>query len=143
MSQRKDSGTGAICPSPSLSNCVTLPQLVAELYGEAAAAERCRILEHLMQPLGVLSLAVVANGIFAKIWFRSGWHGLQVRPEDVAIVQPGDVFELARHTEQVSTEAMATLAQLFAASSVVAMSPACAHFTAALLTRNAKKEVQP
>ena len=105
MSQRKDSGTGAICPSTSLSNCVTLPQLVAELYGEAAAAERCRILEHLMQPLGVLSLAVVANGIFAKIWFRSGWHGLQVRPEDVAIVQPGDVFELARHTEQVSTEA--------------------------------------
>lgn len=51
----------------------SIPQLVGAAYGAAPPEVRARMLEHLMRPLGVLSLAAVARGAFAKIRFRSGW----------------------------------------------------------------------
>ena len=38
---------------------ITIAQLVGQVYEAAPAAERCRILEHLMQPLGEIGRAHV------------------------------------------------------------------------------------
>src|SRR4029453_2173124 len=50
----------------------SVPKLVGEVYEAAPPRERSRLLEHLMRPLGVLSLAVVANGAFSKLRFFGG-----------------------------------------------------------------------
>jgi hypothetical protein len=71
---------------------ITIPVLVGKIYDAAPITERCRLLEHLMKPLGALALVGVCNGTFAKIWFRSGWQNLHIRPEDAQTVQGIDVI---------------------------------------------------
>ena len=56
-----------------------ISQLVGQVYEIAPPAERSRLLEHLLKPLGVLSLVAIANGIFASIRFRSGWPDIHAR----------------------------------------------------------------
>lgn len=90
--------TSVRTPAPSLfeppacqTSEITIGQLVGQVYEAAPPAERGRLLEHLMRPLGVLAMVVIANGIFAKIRFRSGWPEAHVRLEDVNQVQAGDI----------------------------------------------------
>ena len=91
-----------------------------------------------MQPLGVLSLVAIANGIFAKIRFRSSWPDLQVRIEDITSVQVSDVIVLAERAQQVSIEGIDGLARLIAASPVVASSAAAA-LLVTMLMRHSKE----
>lgn len=42
---------------------ISIAQLVGQVYEFAPPAERSRLLEHLLKPLGVLSLVAVANGL--------------------------------------------------------------------------------
>lgn len=107
-----------------------LSQLVGRVYEITPPAERRRLLEQLLRPLGVLSLVAIANGIFATIWFRGGWRQVQVRIEDAHNVQASDVIALANHVQQVSAQAFNGLAQVLAASPVIAGSA-----TAALLIK--------
>lgn len=99
---------------------LSVAQLVGEVYEVAPAAERGRLLEVLLRPLGVLSVAAVANGIFAKIRFRSGWQELHVRPEDLGNVRATDVIALADYAQRASVDAVASLAQMLASSPVLA-----------------------
>ena len=105
---------------------ITIAQLVGQVYEAAPAAERCRILEHLMQPLGALSLVAVANGVFAKLWFRSGWHELHIQPDDALVVRASDVVSLMDYVQQASVDTIDGLAQLLATTPVVACSAAAA-----------------
>ena len=57
--------------TPAMKNQM-LAQLVGQVYETAPNPERKRLVEHLMKPLGILSLAAVANGIFVKIRLRAG-----------------------------------------------------------------------
>jgi hypothetical protein len=114
---------------------VTIAQLVAEVYESAPPAERSRLLEHLLRPLGVLSLVAVANGIFASIRFRSGWPDIHVRPEDAQNVQPSDVVSLVDHVQQVSFHAIDGLANMLAASPVMTGSAAAVVLMTVLLQR--------
>ena len=114
---------------------VAIAQLVGQIYKTAPASERCRMLEQLMKPLGVLSLVGVANGIFAKIWFRSGWHNLHIRPEDADRVQVSDVIALVQYVEQASIETVDALAQIVAAWPVMTGSAVAALLVAALARR--------
>jgi hypothetical protein len=114
---------------------VTIAQLVAEVYESAPPAERSRLLEHLLRPLGVLSLVAVANGIFASIRFRSGWPDIHVRPEDAQNVQPSDVVSLVNHVQQVSFHAVDGLANMLAASPVLTGSAAAVVLMTVLLQR--------
>jgi hypothetical protein len=112
-----------------------IAQLVSQVYVTAPAAERRRLLEHLMQPLGLLSLVAVANGVFAKIWFRRGWQDLQIRLEDTEIVRASDVVALVDYVEQVSIETVDGLAQMVGGSSLMAGSAVAAFLVIALVRR--------
>jgi hypothetical protein len=112
-----------------------IAQLVGQVYASAPPSVRSRLLEHLIKPLGVLSLAVVANGIFASIRFRSSWPELKVRLEDVQAVQPRDVIALVNSVQQVSSHAVDGLAHLLAGSPVMASSAAASVLVTVLLQR--------
>src|SRR3990167_4428781 len=115
---------------------ISIAQLVGEVYEFAPPAERRRLLEHLLRPLGVLSLVAVANGIFASIRFRSGWPDMHVRAEDAQAVQVGDVVTLVNHVQQVSMHAVDGLADMLAASPVMAGSGAAALLMSLLVQRS-------
>jgi hypothetical protein len=93
-----------------------LSQLVVVAFQSASPAVRRHLLERLVRPLGLLSLAAVAGGIFAKIRLRSHWQDVQVQFEDVQNVRASDLGALVDHVQQVSVEAVAGVAQVIAAS---------------------------
>ena len=99
------------------------------------ATERSRLIEHLLKPLGVLSLVAIANGIFAKIRFRAGWPDMHVQAEDLNNVQPSDVIALVTRVQQVSVQVVDGLAELLAASPSMTRSAAAALLLAMLLQR--------
>ena len=114
----------------------TIARLVGQVYAIAPPAERRRLLEHLLKPLGVLSIAAVANGIFASIRFRSGWRDLHVNVEDAQNVQPGDVITLVSHVQQVSLHAVDGLADMLATSPMLTGSAAAALLVTLLVQRS-------
>ena len=114
---------------------IAISELVGKVYDIAATTERCRMLEHLMKPLGALALVGVCNGIFAKIWFRSGWHDLHIRPEDAQTVQSIDVISLVNYVQQASAETIDGLASLLATSPMMTYSVAAAMLVTALVRR--------
>lgn len=120
---------------------ISIAQLVGEVYEFAPPAERGRLLEHLLRPLGVLSLVAVANGIFASIRFRSGWPELHVLAEDAQAVQPGDVITLVKHVQQVSIHAVDGLADMLASSPVMTGSAAAALLISLLVQRSRTRRV--
>ena len=120
--------------TPAMKNQM-LAQLVGQVYETAPNPERKRLVEHLMKPLGILSLAVVANGIFVKIRFKGGWSDGPARMDDAQGVQVGDVIDLANFAQQVSTEAIGGLAQMLASSPVLASSVAAALLIKIVLRR--------
>jgi hypothetical protein len=123
-------------PSPiGQTREMSIPQLVAEVYETAPAVERGHLLEQLLRPLGVLSLVAVADGVFAKLRFRSGWQQMSIRLEDIPSVQAADVVALVDHAQQVSVETVDGLAQMVAASPMLSGSAAAALLITVLLQR--------
>ena len=127
----------AVLPSAAGSQAsdTTIPELVGKIYDAAPATERCRMLEYLMKPMGVLALVGVCNGIFAKIWFRSGWHDLHIRPEDAQTVQSIDVISLVNYVQQASAETINGLASLLTTSPMMVYSAATAMLVTLLVRR--------
>jgi hypothetical protein len=121
--------------SAALASDVTIAQLVGEVYESAPAVDRGRFLEQLLRPLGVLSLVGIADGIFAKIRFRSGWQDLSVRLDDIQTVRSDHVIALVDHAQQVSVEAVDGLAQMVSSSPVMATSAAAALLVTVLVQR--------
>lgn len=122
-------------PQPKQAMEIPIAQLVAQVYETAPPALRTRLLEHLLMPLGVLSLVAVANGIFAKIRFRSGWPDMNIRFEDAQSVQPSDVMALVDRVQQVSVRSLDGLAHLLTTSPVVSGSAAAALLVTVLMQR--------
>ncbi len=129
-------------PAPLNANApVPLPtersiaQLVGEVYVAAPPAEKSRLLSHLIQPLGVLSLVTIANGIFAKIRFRSSWPDPHLLAEDVQNVQASDVITLVNYVQQVSNTAVDNLSDILSASPLLTSSAAAALLVQVLLHR--------
>lgn len=120
---------------PTAISAASIPELVAQVYAAVPAVERGHLLEHLLRPLGVLSLVVIADGIFAKLRFRSGWQDLVVRLEDIQAVRTEHVAALVDHAQQVSVESVDSLAQWLSASPVLAGSAAAALLLTLLLQR--------
>ena len=129
------SGPASGLPVPAQTSEL-VPALVARVYEEAPPALRGRLLEQLLRPLGLLSLAAVANGIFAKITLGNGWYQLKVNGDDASLVAPGDVMALVSHVQQVSTQAVDGLSSIITTSPVLAGS-ATAAMLLALLAKQA------
>lgn len=127
-------------PAPATTGApvseAAIAQLVGQVYASAPPSVRSRLLEHLIKPLGVLSLAVVANGIFASIRYRGSWPDPKVRLEDLQSVQPRDVIALASYVQQVSVHAVDGLAQLLSSSPMMSGSAAASLLVTLLLQRS-------
>lgn len=119
-----------------------IAQLVGQVYEIAPPAERSRLLEHLLKPLGVLSLVAVANGIFASIRFRSGWPDMHIRVEDAQNVQVRDVITLVNYVQQVSVHAVDGLASVLTASPVLTGSAAASVLITLLLQRSRNRRAE-
>ena len=119
-----------------------IPELIGQVYEVASPAVRGRMLELLMRPLGVLSLAAIARGIFAAIRFRSGARDFHIQLDELRRVQASDVVALAHHVQQVSVDAVDGLAQLLAGSPQLAASAAAALLVAALVQRSRARQLR-
>jgi len=134
--------TPTLAQADGQSSEAAIAQLVGQVYEIAPAAERSRLLEQLLRPLGVLSLVAVANGIFASIRFRSGWPELHVRAEDAQNVQASDVITLVSHVQQVSIQAVDGLADMLAQSPVMTGSAAAALLITLLVQRSRTRRAE-
>jgi hypothetical protein len=114
---------------------VPISQLVAQVFETAPPALRVNLLEQLLQPLGALSLLALANGIFAKIRFSSGWPSMHIRFEDVQKVQGKDIVALVERVQMVSVNSVDGLAKMLTASPVMASSAAAALLITVLMQR--------
>jgi di/tricarboxylate transporter len=135
MSQQRQPRIAASGELPGATAEVSLPHLVGKVFESAPAIERSRLLEHLMRPLGVLSLAVVANGIFSKLRFLGGWPDLHIRPEDAEAIRAEDVVALVDYVQQASSDVMYGLVQLVSESPGMSATAAATVLTAVLLKR--------
>jgi hypothetical protein len=135
MKQQREPRISASGELPGAIAEISLPQLVGRVYECAPAAERSRLLEHLMRPLGVLSMAVVANGVFSKLRFLGGWPDLHVRPEDAEAIRAEDVVALVDYVQQASSDVMYGLVQLVSESPAMSATAAATLLTAVLLQR--------
>ncbi|RPI42150.1 MAG: hypothetical protein EHM59_18520 [Betaproteobacteria bacterium] len=113
----------------------SIGHLVGQVYEAAPAPERRRLIEHLLQPLSLMALLAVANGVFAKLWFRRGWEDLHIRLEDTQFVTDNDITALVNFVQQVSAETIAGLGQVIASSPAWSASAAGALLLAALARR--------
>jgi hypothetical protein len=113
--------------------CVSATQpvranIVALLFGKVCMtvplAERGMLIKQLMQPMGLWSLAAIANGVFASIRFQGSFNNRQPRMEDVQAIEEKDVVALVDHVQQVSTHALNGMAQILTSSPVLAGSAA-------------------
>ena len=116
MSRQREPHSAAFGERVGEATEVSVPHLVGKVYESAPPAERSRLLEHLMRPLGVLSLAAVANGVFAKLRFLGGWPDLHVRPEDAESIRAEDVIALVEYVQQASSDVMYGLVRILSES---------------------------
>lgn len=114
---------------------ISLGQLVGDVFENATVAERARLIDPLLRPLGVLSLACIANGIFARLRFRGGWPDFQVRLDDLAAVRTSDVVALVDYLQQTSAGALDQLHDVVTGSPALASSAAAALLVAVLMRR--------
>jgi hypothetical protein len=72
---------------------------IADAFVHASAALRARMLARLLRSVGLLALAVIANGAFAKYVARAT-SGISVSIEDAARATRGQIYELVRYVQQ-------------------------------------------
>jgi len=140
MSASERSDAGPSVPHRQNSNG-EIAHLVGEVFETAPAVEQAQLLEHLLRPLGVLSLVAVANGVFAKVLFQNPGRDLHVRLEDVQGIHASDVVALADFAQQVSIEAFDGLANLLSAWPTMAGSAAAVLLITILVRRSRSRRV--
>ena len=119
---------------------LSIAQLVGQVYEAAPPLVQRRLLAQLIQPLSLLSLAAVANGIFASLRLRSAEASNPAGLESVNHnVQTHDVILLVNYVQQVSLQAVDGLAEMLAASPVVTGSTAAAVLISVLVQRARKR----
>lgn len=119
---------------------LSIAQLVGQVYESSPPAVQKRLLAQLIKPLGLLSLAAVANGIFASLRFRSAEVDTQAGLDYVNnSVQTRDVITLVNYVQQVSSQAVDGLADMLSASPVAAGSAAAAVLISILMQRASKR----
>lgn len=116
-------------------------ELVGKVYETIPAQEQSSLLGQLLRPLGILSLVGVANGIFAKLWFRSGQQIAHIRLDDAHRIRAGDVADLVEFVEQVSVETVNGVVEMLAKSPTLTGSAAAALLAATLIRRVRRRRV--
>jgi len=89
-----------------------VPELIAEVYRNATAPLRTRLLECLLRPVGPLGVVAIAAGAFGLFLQRGDYRQLTVAPEDAMRISPEQMLELARYVEQASPESFLQIVPL-------------------------------
>ncbi len=97
--------------APEAQNHI-LARLVGKTFETAPVTTQARLLEQLLQPVGMLPLIAVANGLFARLRFRAGWSHPAIRQSDLVSVRSGDVATLAEQLLQMRSDALIGLIPL-------------------------------
>jgi hypothetical protein len=121
-------------PSP-VTTPDPVPVLLGRVYAEAPPTLKSRLLEQLLKPLGLLSLATVCNGAFASLAVSKDWSGARIHPELVQAVNAEQVQVLTGYVQQVSIQAITGLSQLLSSSPVLQGSVAASALVAVLIQR--------
>ncbi len=122
-------------PQPLAPAHDPVPELLGRVYAESPVSLKKRLLEQLLKPLGLLSLATVCNGAFANLAFNQDWFKRGIRPELAQSVDADQVMALTDYVQQVSCQAVAGLAQVLIASPVLQGSVAASALLALLIQR--------
>jgi hypothetical protein len=119
-----------------------LTRLVGKVYEDAPISERNRLLEALIRPMGVISLITVANGLFAKIKFRSAhWQIWPANLEDIQNIGTGDILALVDKVQQVTSDVITGLADVVASSPALTSSVAASVLLIMLLRARSASRV--
>lgn len=110
----------------------SIAYLVGQVYEVAPAPARRRLIEHLLRPLSLLALLAVANGVFAKLWFRRGWQDLEIRIEDTHLITNSDITALVDFVQQASADTVYGIGQVVASCPELLTSAAAGVLIAAL-----------
>jgi hypothetical protein len=89
-----------------------IPELVSQVYEQAPAPVRARLLETLLGPVGPLALVAIGAGAFARFMNRLQGDASPLSLEDVARITAGHVLELARYVEQCSPHVLLRIGSL-------------------------------
>lgn len=128
---------GAVVFEPRAWDAVPeVPDLVARIYETAPQEARRALLAALLRPLGLLSLAAIGNGIFARLRLRGGWPEFNPKGEDLDRVRGSDVAALVHHVQQVSVETVNGLAELLKGSPVLSGSVTAGMLIAVLMQQS-------
>jgi len=96
----------------------SIPELVSEVYSDAPAPLRTKLLECLLRPVGPLAIVTIATGAFAHLLYRLRLGGVPISLDDAARISSDHVLELARFVEQCSPHALLRIGSLIAASPI-------------------------
>jgi hypothetical protein len=132
-------------PHPDLTHTTAadpVPVLLGRVYAEAPAPLKRRLLEHLLKPLGLLSLATVCNGAFANLALSRDWSQMGIRTEMAQAVDADQVRALTGYVQQVNWQAVTNLSQLLVGSPVLQGSVAASALLA-LLIKRAREQPKP
>lgn len=123
-------------PAAEPGTCATelsMGDLVSQVYEAAPSADRGRLLQQLLRPLGLLSAAAIAGGVFAKFRLHAGWQDLNVRADEIQHISGTQVAALVDHAQQVSADAFEGLSAVLVASPALAGTAAAALLLAILM----------
>jgi hypothetical protein len=97
------------------------------------------MLEQLLKPLGLLSLATVCNGAFANLALTRNWA---IQPDLVQKVDAKQVMALTIYVQQVSVHAVTSLSHVLISSPLLQGSVAASALVALLIKRS-RESPQP
>ncbi len=115
-----DCPASAGTPTDAADGGSPIATLTRAVYVSAPWDERCRILEVLTQPLGLLPLFGLAHGVLARVLLRRGWRDGGSHCEDIREVPIEAVETLLDYLQQRGPEAFAGLGRVIAASPTLA-----------------------
>lgn len=114
-------------------------ELVSQVYAQAPAAERERLLLALLPAAGLLSLVAVANGVFARIRLDEHWPSLRQLHDELLHVQPTHVGALVERLQFTRSDTLDGLIQWVGTGPVLASSAAAGVLVTLLIRRKRQR----
>ncbi len=95
-----------------------IPELISQVYNQAPAFLRAKLLEFLLRPVGPLAIVTIAAGAFGRFLYRLQRDAMPISIEDAARITSDHVLELARYLEQCSPDTLLQLGSLIGDSPI-------------------------
>ncbi len=102
-----------------------IPELISQVYNQAPAFLRAKLLEFLLRPVGPLAIVTIAAGAFGRFLgafgrflYRLQRDAMPISIEDAARITSDHVLELARYLEQCSPDTLLQVGSLIGDSPI-------------------------